>query len=504
MSASSIHSATGTIASIKKMAHNSKPDMNIVIDNHDDGKVYSTFDALSGRAEITAPFNARFDQIQITLEGTIKTFVENLSPYTTRARTTAVHNFLKMTMPVPESSYPHPRIAEAGRTYSFPFNFVIPDQLLPRACSHECSADYVNDAHLQLPPSMGDRELSGLDDLAPEMTKVEYAVKVRVMRTREIDGKDVLLVEGRRKLRIVPVVKEAPPMTIGNEPSDYVLAKSKALRKGMFSGKLGKITVSAAQPSALVIPSPSSLSTTPPTTMATVQLRFDPHNNTSEPPRLGGLTTKIKISSFYAARPAREFPSHITLMTQYESIRGVYDTSLPLSSRCVEAVAWEKHSTAPAYTRRNSASSSSSSDCSDPECSDSKQEVYYTAQIVVPITLPTNKEWIPTFHSCIVSRVYMIEMTLTIHTPGTGVPATSAQLRLPVQIAADGNNGRRATLTPEEAAAELADADEYLRPRIIEVPAQALVGNSVLTPQILELPPSYEHASLRQPVVGRS
>jgi hypothetical protein len=499
MYAASIHSTTGTLASYaKKIAMSGRPGLEISLDNHAPGKIYTTYDAISGNVAITAPHNARFDTIQITLEGQTKTFIENLSPHSSRARTTAIHNFLKLVMPIKESDYPQPRIAEAGRTYTFPFNFAVPEHLLLRACSHTCSEVHVHNAHLQVPPSMGDREVCGLDDLAPEMARVTYCIKVKILRNREVDGKEVVLVEGQKKIRIVPALPEAPPLTIGDEGSDYKFSSTKSLKKGMFSGKLGKITASAVQPSAVILPSPSSESTQPPTTMASVNLRFDPHDSSSQPPRLGGLTAKIKATTFFGARPAQDLPSHFNMSSQYESTRGVYDTSVSLSSRCVEGVSWEKHKAAPAYTRRNSASSTEESDCSETSSTSPAKEgsPYYTATILVPVTLSQQKTWIPTFHSCIVSRIYSLGLSLTIHTPGTGVPSSTVSLHLPIQVAANGNNTRRPTLTAAEAAAELADAETYLRPRVIETPSEDLVGNSVLTrvsaPMGSDLPPSYE------------
>ncbi|TVY37610.1 hypothetical protein LOCC1_G006374 [Lachnellula occidentalis] len=494
--ATSIQSTTGSIATYaRKLAQQGRPDMEIILDDHIEGKIYTTFDALTGKVEITAPHQARFDEIHITLEGTVKTFVDDKSPANTKSKTTALHKFLKLVMPIAETDYPQPRVAEAGRTYTFPFNFVIPDQLLPRSCSHACTADHVRDAHLQLPPSMGDREMSVQDDFAPEMSKIQYAIKVRVVRNRETDSKDTVLVEGLRKLRIVPAVTEAPPMSIGPTDYDFALSKTKSLKKGMFSGKLGKITVSAAQTSALIFPAPSSESCTPPTTMATMILRFDPHESSSQPPRLGGLTTKIKVSTHFAARPAAAFPTHRTSSALHETLRSVYSFSIPLSSRCVESVVWTKHTPSPAYTRRDSASSTESSDCSDNVYAPAPKEnaAYYSATILVPITLPSSKTWLPTFHNCITSRVYALDLNLTIHTPGTGVPVYSVGLRLPIQIAAAGNHSRRASLTVEEAAAELAGADEYLMARLIEMPHEDLIGNSVLAQaDSSELPPSYE------------
>lgn len=322
---------------------------------------------------------------------------------------------------------------------------------------------------------------------------------------REQDDREMVLVEGHRKLRVVPAQAEQPPLTIGDSPSDYCLAKTKSLKKGMFKGKLGKITVSAVQPNAIMLPSPSSGTTSAPTTMAALSLRFDPSSTTSQPPRLGGLTTKIKASTFFAVRPSEYFPSHTTMVAHFETMKGLYDTSVSLNSRCVEAVSWTKHKPAPAYTRRNSDSSTStSSDSDDQLVADPKENtIYYTATILVPISLPSTKTWIPSFQSCIASRFYTVDMCLSIHTPGTGVPATTVTLHIPIQIAAVGNQTERTALTPAEAAAELADAEEFLRPRVIEVPSAEHIGNSVLAPSASELPPSYEaFASSRAQVVA--
>lgn len=500
--AASLHPSVDSITGIaRRMGPNSRPALEILLDNHHDGKIYSTFDAIRGSVAITAPHNARFDEIRITFEGTTKTYVENLSPSATRSRTTALHKFLKLVMPLRQSDYPQPRVAEAGQTYKFDFNFAIPEQLLPRACSHSCVTPHVHHAHVQVPPSIGDREVSGHDDLAPDMARVAYCVKVQVVRNRERDGHDVVLVEGSKKLRVVPAVQEAPPVSLGEGFEDYIVSKTKSLKKGMFSGKLGHITVSAAQPSALVLSAPTEGITTSPTTMATVKLRFDPHDATSQPPRLGGLNTKIKSTTFYSARPSSMLPSHFNMVSHYESTRGVYDTTVSLSSRCVESVAWKRHEPRQISERRNSDSSTSSSDFSDSALAPEQKpgNPFYTASILVPITLPTNKTWIPSFHSCIVSRVYAIDLSLSIHTPGAGVPSTSVVLHLPVQIAANGNQTERAELTAAEAAAELADANAFMQPRLIEVPSDEHIGNSVLAaaPRTApagapELPPSYE------------
>ncbi|CAG8948778.1 hypothetical protein HYFRA_00001900 [Hymenoscyphus fraxineus] len=492
----------------KKSTAVAHSDMEITLDQHTDEKIYTTWDAISGRVAITAPHTSRFDEVQITLEGCVRTYVEALSPTHTAAKTTAVHRFLKMIMPVSESQYPHPRIAEAGRTYTFPFNFVIPDRLLPRSCSHPMVADHVCEAHLNLPPSMGDREiLHGKSDMAPEMCRVQYSIRVKVVKNGErADDKDISLVEGQKKIRVVPAVAEAAPLNVGYGQDKFVLSKTKSLKKGLFSGKLGKITITGAQPGAIVLPPPSSKSDIPPTTMATVQLRFDPKETSSKPPRLGALSAKIKSSTFFAVRPMGHLPTHRNSSSQFTIHSGVYDNTVSLSSRCVESVQWRKHLPTPAPSRRASAYSDISSAYSDSTQFLNLEEdtLHYTATVLVPITLPTNKTWIPTFHNCISSRIYVLDLSLSVRSPGTGIPATNISLHMPLQIAAAGNQTERPAMTAAEAAAELAEVDEFLRPRMLEIPRSELIGNSVLSHRFTELPPSYEaFCSASREIAGR-
>ena len=121
--AASIDSTTGTVATYaKKIAPKGKPNVEIILDDYIVEKAYTTFDSISGRVDFTAPQNARFDEIKITFEGTTRTYVDNVNPHSSKSMTVAKHNFLKLVMPVKETDYPQPRIAEAGRTYTFPFN----------------------------------------------------------------------------------------------------------------------------------------------------------------------------------------------------------------------------------------------------------------------------------------------------------------------------------------------------------------------------------------------
>jgi len=484
--------STNTVATLaRKIVQHGHPEVDIKLDQHDDRPItYTTGDSLSGKVSITAPHAARFDEVEITLQGLTVTHVENMTPVAAHARIDARHPFLKLTMPISESDYPQPRIAEAGQTYKFPFNFVIPQHLLPVACKHACVGDHVRDAHLHLPPSMGDKEISPSDDLAPDMVKIVYVIRVRVLRTRERDGKIIVLTDRSRKIRVIPAIPEAPPMHIPADDKEYTLSVTKQLRKGMFAGKLGKITVSASQTKSLAVPSPSSTAET--TIMATLKLRFDPSETNAQPPRLGSLTSKIKSSTFYAVKPLADLASRGSMMAAYDLTRGIYTCSTSLATRCVENVTWTYH--APQPIRRDSGystcsgGSGGSSDSSTSEATvTSSTRSWYEASILVPLTLPASKTWLPTFHSCLASRIYSLEMSLQVHTPGTGVPSSTISLRLPVQISS-GLDGVLAGSGLSEAAAEQEEVEDYLRPRIMSIPAEEFVMGSTLPIRTGRLP----------------
>lgn len=489
--------STNTVATLaRKIAHHGHPDVDIRLDQHNNREItYTTSDSLSGEVSITAPHTARFDEVEITLQGLTLTHVENMTPVAANARIDARHPFLKLTMPIPESDYPQPRIAEAGQTYKFPFNFVIPEHLLPTACKHNCVANHVHEAHLHLPPSMGDREISPSDDLAPDMAKIVYAIRVRVLRTRERDGKIVVLTDTSRKIRVIPAITEAPPMHIPADDKEYTLSVTKQLRKGMFAGKLGKITASASQTKALAVPSSSTAETT---IMATLKLRFEPSESNSQPPRLGSLTSKIKSSTFYAVKPLSDLASRGSMVMAYDLSRGVYTTSTSLASRCVENVTWTHHH--PQTIRRDSGYSTSSAVSSDSSSSEvtvtPPTRSWYEANILVPLTLPACKTWLPTFHSCLASRIYSLDMSLSVHTPGTGVPSSTISLRLPVQISSGPEGVLARSLGTTQAQAQ-EEVEDYLRPRIISVPGEEFVRGSTLPLRLPSL--SQSEAESRSP-----
>lgn len=383
--------------------------------------------------------------------GTTHTFVDRVTTTPSMTgRSESTHRFLTLRQPLDDSCFPTPRIFEAGRTYKFPFTFNVPERLLPRACTHDVVADHVRDHHLLLPPSFGDPDLSGfgstlLDDLAPEMSKIIYGVKVRIGQRGLTDNVIHVLAERLKKVRVKPAFEEQAPLNIdGND--EYRPKQEKVIKKGLFKGKLGTLTARTVQPKPLNIPGARTSNNKPITTVAKLVLRFDPAEEGAQPPALSSLHTKLRVTTFYATTPRHNLPSRANLI--YDMSQGVYAENVALNSLCISKAKWERHTAAAnpvpeCITRRDSGISdcSTASDSANAfstgilaPSSNYKNGTFYTALILVPITLTEKKNFIPTFHSCIISRTYTLGMQFA---PQGG---SNISLKVPIQICADGSD----------------------------------------------------------------
>ena len=481
-------SISGPLANrVKNLGQKGKPTIEVIL--NDDQKEsfvpsYTSLEEIKGEVSVSAACDTDFDDIYITFEGAMRTYVEKIATTSpTNGRTEAFQSFLRLVQPMDSEALPRPRILEAGKTYKFPFTFVVPERLLPQSCMHPKDSTFPEGGHLALPPSLGDPMVASIgkslmDDMAPDMGSIAYAIKCRLTSGRGPTGKIRILTENSKKLRIIPAVSEAPPLSVeGGMKDDYKLRKEKSIRKGLFKSKLGRLVMESVQPTSLRLPPVRSNSDCPVTTMATVNVRFDPADENSQPPRLNNLQAKLKAATFFASVPMQQLPSKSSDF-HYSAVKGIFVDALNLSSRCLANQGWEKHdsSSAPATPiRRDSAwSTTSTSNHNIPSPSSAYNgKTFYTARIIVPISLPKgNKIFVPSFHSCLVSRVYALDLYLSLNTPSTSVSDPTLHLKLPIQVSSEGNPRAQPTISAEEADAITSrEADNFFNPRSVAPPS---------------------------------
>ena len=486
-----------------------KPKPNITIKIHDAPRdafsplVYTSRDQIKGEVAVTAQSALNFEDIYITFEGSTRTWVEKIATASaTQGRTEGFQNFLRLMEPFDPDYFPEPRVLEANKTYTFPFTFVVPERLLPQSCTHPGEEHFDRDQHLALPPSLGDPLPAGsgrsmIDDMTPEMACVAYSIKCRITSGKGTSGKHTVLVESTKKLRVLPTVDEAPPLDArGGLHDDYRLRKEKSIRKGIFRQKLGRLVVESVQPSSFRLPGVRSDDGCSVTTMATLNLRFDPLDESAQPPRLNNITSKLKVATFYATQPVREIPIKSGEF-HYSNFRGLYVDTVPLSQRCLANTSWQKQGrelSPPA--RRDSTWTTAATKTPAPSEAFNAKYPFYTAHVVVPLSLPKgNKVFLPTFHSCLVSRIYALDLYLSVHTPNANVSDPTVHLKLPVQVSVQGEPHPTVSLTPQEVNAIASqEVDALFSPRNVAPP----------TPELTERSSSIIGSPQSSPRIGRS
>ena len=470
-------------------------------------KTYTTLDRIEGTVTVTAPIDTPFDTLDIEFVGTSRTYVERLTTAAAATgRSEAFHQFLKLSQPGLQQYFPEDLVLRAGVTYEFPFVFAVPQQLLPRVCQHGVHNDSIRDCHLRLPPTFGDKDLTsrqkGDDDMAPDMASVRYGIFVKIteLKYKGEDAWRAIVASKARRLRVIPAVEEQPPLHVHKEDGEYVMRREKTVRKGVLKGKLGSLVMEAEQPSALHIKCYDNAEARS-TTMATVMLRFDPLEEDMPPPKLGNLSSKLKITTFFASTARHSVPSKHTSLLDLS--QGIHTEQLNLSARCMANVEWQKQDPTNPLTqiRRDSAMSTNTLELgSTPEASESyKGGVYYTARLLVPVHLPANKAFVPTFHSCLISRVYALKLDLSISSISIG---SRMELKMPVQVSSedlrtDELERRGSVGSIEDVEVDVEDVSNFftnfLEPRTIRVPSETFVGRSRIGSQapIGDAPPDY-------------
>ena len=440
----------GSLAKIKSLVVTPKPVIDVTLtDDQVDAFVpqYTSLDEIKGEVSITASSDTSFDDIYITFEGSTRTYVEKIATNSpTTGRTEAFHNFVRLLQPMDPSIFPNPRVIQAGKTYKFPFTFVVQDTLLPQSCTHTKNPGFPEGGHMTLPPSLGDPLVASMgkslmDDMAPDMGSIAYSVRGRITKGRGPSGKHKTMAEGSKKIRIIPAVEEQPPLDVkieGDDRYDYIMRGEKGIRKGTFKGKLGRLVVQSTQPQSLKLPyfrGPDADRS--PTTMATMNVRFDPIEESSPPPGLNTLQVKLKVATFFASIPMDEIPTKSSDF-HYSSVRGIFVEALNLSSRRLSNIEWQKHT-------------SSISDSGIPTPSEAYNGgTFYTTTVAVPVSLPAgNKVFVPSFNSCLLSRIYALDLHLSISTPNATVTDPILHLKLPIQVSSEGNPNARPTISAE-------------------------------------------------------
>ncbi|OAQ71285.1 arrestin [Pochonia chlamydosporia 170] len=464
-----------------------KPNIQVKIDRHFNSKVYTSGSTISGQAVVKTQKDTQFDDFDIIFSGIAATRLDFVQQYPSHS----FRPFMKLRMPIDRSTLPDSHVFEAGKTYTIPFNFVVPHHLTIGACNHHCSSPAVRDQHLRLPPTVGFWEG---DDQAPEMAQIEYSIKARAYR-RAAEGGDApnKIMEGYHILKVLPALPEDAPLDITFRDERYNLSKTKTIRKNLFSAKAGKLTATANQPSAVMLSADGHRASG---SIARINLEFAPTATETAPPKINSVSGKIVTSTFFGAAPTDLLPNLGSRATYTANPSLSYTVSNNVfNNKTVEKLAWQMRNVS---GRRDSGYSSlgnadedqSETDSSDDATKKSKScPIRHNATLDVPFSIPMSKKvFLPSFHSCLISRTYTLHLNLSV-----GPTNTALSLAIPLQIGVETiyepQDGELPSFESVMAEDEQAASDGQLNARAIQFPELMEHTNSML--------PGYEEISRR-------
>lgn len=407
---------------------------------------FTTGDRIHGKVMIESSHaETHFDTIEIKLMGQAKTFVDLMSALPGHQEISkSSQTFLTLRQPGLEARWPLDRTLQRGTTYDFPFEFVVPKRLVDGSCGHQIASPAVREAHLALPPSFSRHDSIGkageVDATVPETTIINYGISATISKSKKLNASKgpTTLASAWREILVVPCTDATLPTNIhkatrGAAPSDHCLRSVKKMSKGIIRSSLGTVTVEATQPKRLKLKrreeeSSHRFCTVP----VNVMVRFDNKNRSAtEAPQVSKITSRLEVNTFYTTSNHQDLPQKNDSV--YDRNRRVYTKHLPSTSFTPEKVAWQ--------TAKTQSKDELFPEPTHVEIEDITAETLPTsnsssqiADLLVPVSIPVPTTVVPTFHSCLISRTYILETSIKLTSQGC---TRTANLRLPLQISTD-------------------------------------------------------------------
>ena len=236
------------------------------------------------------------------------------------------------------------------------------------------------------------------------------------------------------RVGIVPTYPESPLLSFRGA-GECNMRKERKIRAGLLRRKSGTLVLETTEPRSLHLQSPHTPRKDSPSTMVRVTLRFDPSDENFLPPRLGYLVTTLKIWTFFGSCARQQFPTKRIALD--DTSQGMHLRHRALSRRCMSSVKWMKQCRRGLHTSLSSGSSQPEQDLILEPSQAYEGNSFYVARIWAPISLPLDESFVPSFHSCLLSRVYSLRMSLSVN--DGGIVGGSVDLNVPIQVTSEGS-----------------------------------------------------------------
>ncbi|KJK74601.1 hypothetical protein H634G_10130 [Metarhizium anisopliae BRIP 53293] len=392
------------------------------LEQHFNAKIYTSGSPVRGHVLLRPAQDIAYDEFEISLVGVSST--QNLLQHESGI---VALPFMKLVMPLCPDSLPASKIFAAGQEYLFRFHFEL---------------------HLRPPPTMG---FWDGDDQSPQMTQIKYAVAVLATRRLPADPLPARVIAESSMIRVLPAFPEDAPLDITPVDDGYALSRSKTIRRNFVAGKLGRLTATAAQPKAVML-SPDGHAAS--ATSCRLTLVFDSVGAGTRSPRISSVSGKLTSHTYFDMSSMNRLPNLGNRPSPEATSPYRYTTSTKLFSLPVGDLPWREERAESAWeeamfplargvlapTQENPWRRASAATCPDMESSMGSRPRRCVAELDIQFTIPRNnrKMFLPTFHSCRISRTYTLHLCLAV-----GQTFSTLSLVVPLQIGVESASDNR-------------------------------------------------------------
>ena len=300
------------------------------------------------------------------------------------------HRFLHLQQPFEPPNLKETTL-QPTTTHLFSFAFVLPAELSAQSCHHPCRSPHVHDCHRRLPPSFPVRGPQA--KLDPSRVTISYLVRFKAMAVHPSSRQDLYRIDRSHDVVVSQQPQpqpQQPPAVVPDPVWNEVVLRD-------LGRRMGRLTASAGEPKPIQLDQR--------TTLLPIQFTFAPSSGDRLPPRPHKAHTRLEATTYFGTKPYTSLPdqpeaSSDTGGKQQRAFR----RQVALSSRDIH-VHWTQKTPGSATTA-------------------------YTASVALPVILPGAV--VPSFYSCLVARVYALDVEVSFHSHLPG--SSTVSLRVPVHV----------------------------------------------------------------------
>lgn len=317
--------------------------------------------------------------------------------------------FLQLDQPIDETHYTVKQISPSTMVYEIPFLFTVPAGVKDRPCAQPGGK-----THTALPPTLGDPRITrgkGMkNDMMPNSGQVSYQLNASALVYSSPSRRNSAMLTATEPLCVVP----AGDRQTGDTSILCQNVSNKAcVTRGTLRRAAGEMHIFSESPKPIQAPRRGSLSDEYGSTSVAVNIEFHPTADSDLPPYLDTLGSKLVSHTSLGVPPSQ---LHCGLSTAcFDRVhRCHYTDATKLPKIDVRSLQWSRR-----VTNHHD---------------HGMTRVYYAARVIVPIVLPKTKVFVSDFQSCVVSRSYSADLSLSYRATGTSFTTSSIYLQVPVSV----------------------------------------------------------------------